>query len=218
MPKSRPRPILNGQPRRTRRHLLIAATQLLADPGYTAVTSDRIAEHAGYTRGAVYGHFRSKADLADAVLDRVCDLAITRTTRQVATQQHSGHLTTFEEFVQLVTSRIEELVQDPTWTRLELALAANRGSLRSDLPDASLGRPQRLTRLTTAFSRLVGITAADMGHTLAVEPNLIVNVLLAMVLGMTFCHDNPDTAETIEPLVRHLLRTAGSAVRADSQA
>ncbi|CAM4436110.1 TetR/AcrR family transcriptional regulator [Nocardia ninae] len=209
MPTNRPRPIRTGQPHRTRRHLLAAATRLLADPGYTAVSSDRIAQYAGYTRGAVYRHFPSKADLASAVLDRVCELAITRTTRQLAALQHDGHLRTFEEFVQLVTSWIETLVRDPRWLRVEVALATDRRRHPGERGSCS-STSQRFTRLTTTSSSVLTATAAAMGHKLAVEPDTIAICLAATVLGMTIGRDDPDAAETIEPLVRHLLRSSES--------
>jgi AcrR family transcriptional regulator len=54
---------------RTRGELLRAAQELFLRQGYHATTLDQVAEHAGYTKGAVYSTFKNKADLFLAVFD-----------------------------------------------------------------------------------------------------------------------------------------------------
>ncbi|CAN7764252.1 TetR family transcriptional regulator [Cupriavidus necator] len=53
----------------TRARILAAAGQLVQARGVHAVTLDDVARAIGMTRGAVYGHFRSRADLLGALLD-----------------------------------------------------------------------------------------------------------------------------------------------------
>ena len=48
---------------RTRQDLLAAATTVFAAHGYDGASVDDVAAAAGYTKGAVYSHFSSKADL-----------------------------------------------------------------------------------------------------------------------------------------------------------
>ena len=48
---------------RTRNLLLDAAEQVFAQRGFEGASLDEIAETAGYTRGAIYKHFRGKEDL-----------------------------------------------------------------------------------------------------------------------------------------------------------
>jgi AcrR family transcriptional regulator len=55
---------------RTREQLLDAAERAFAAEGFGGASLDRIAEAAGFTRGAVYSNFADKADLFVAVLDR----------------------------------------------------------------------------------------------------------------------------------------------------
>jgi AcrR family transcriptional regulator len=62
----------------TRVRLLDAAEEVFAEHGFGATTLERIAERAGYTRGAVYANFASKDDLFLAVLDRWLDEDISR--------------------------------------------------------------------------------------------------------------------------------------------
>src|SRR5919197_343150 len=50
--------------------LIAAARQLFALDGYNATLLDDVVERAGVTKGALYHHFSSKADLFEAVFDR----------------------------------------------------------------------------------------------------------------------------------------------------
>ncbi|WP_148254424.1 TetR family transcriptional regulator [Aidingimonas lacisalsi] len=55
----------------TREALLDAAEDVFFDKGVARTSLEQIARHAGMTRGAVYWHFRNKADLFRALLERV---------------------------------------------------------------------------------------------------------------------------------------------------
>jgi AcrR family transcriptional regulator len=53
---------------RTRRTLIAAASRQLAAVGYDAMKLEEVANEAGITRGAIYGYFDSKKDLARAAV------------------------------------------------------------------------------------------------------------------------------------------------------
>jgi TetR/AcrR family transcriptional regulator, repressor of the mexAB-oprM multidrug resistance operon len=55
----------------TREALLDAAEAVFLERGVARTSLEQIARHAGMTRGAVYWHFRNKADLFQAMLQRV---------------------------------------------------------------------------------------------------------------------------------------------------
>ncbi|MFW6380360.1 MAG: TetR family transcriptional regulator [Halorhodospira sp.] len=55
----------------TREALLDAAEEVFLEKGVARTSLDQIARHAGVTRGAIYWHFRNKADLFQAMLKRV---------------------------------------------------------------------------------------------------------------------------------------------------
>lgn len=64
---------LRRLPRAQRREqILDAATEAFALSGFAATSLDDIAEQSGVTRVILYRHFDSKADLYQAVLDRMC--------------------------------------------------------------------------------------------------------------------------------------------------
>ena len=60
-------------PRAQRREqILTAATEAFARSGFAATSLEDIAAEAGITRVILYRHFDSKAELYQAVLDRMC--------------------------------------------------------------------------------------------------------------------------------------------------
>lgn len=63
---------LNRQERKsqTRERLLDAAAVVFAERGFETASLDEVAAAAGYTKGAVYSNFESKADLLIALLKR----------------------------------------------------------------------------------------------------------------------------------------------------
>ncbi|MEZ4240460.1 MAG: TetR family transcriptional regulator [Myxococcota bacterium] len=54
----------------TRERLLDAALDVFHADGVARPSLTKVAEHAGLTRGAIYGHFENKADLFAALCDR----------------------------------------------------------------------------------------------------------------------------------------------------
>ncbi|WP_420639147.1 TetR/AcrR family transcriptional regulator [Candidatus Poriferisocius sp.] len=64
-------PPITAKAEATRSHLLGLATELFVRRGYAAVTLDDIAGAAELTKGAIYGHFRSKGQLLVEVIRRL---------------------------------------------------------------------------------------------------------------------------------------------------
>ncbi|MFE9427056.1 ScbR family autoregulator-binding transcription factor [Kitasatospora sp. NPDC006697] len=58
---------MQAKSERTRRKLVRAGAETFDRHGYASATLGQIAENAGVTKGALYFHFGSKSDLADAV-------------------------------------------------------------------------------------------------------------------------------------------------------
>jgi len=57
----------------TRDRLLEAAETLISTQGFAATSIDQIIERVGITKGAFFYHFKTKADMARALIDRYAD-------------------------------------------------------------------------------------------------------------------------------------------------
>ncbi|MBX5469275.1 MAG: TetR family transcriptional regulator [Thermoleophilaceae bacterium] len=104
---------------RTRSALLESATRVFAERGLERASIDEVAEAAGYTKGAFYANFASKADLFLAMLEerfaeRIEELdAVTRTDESPELQAREAGL----DFARFAAG-------DPDWQRLFLEFAA----------------------------------------------------------------------------------------------
>ncbi|HLS67563.1 MAG TPA: helix-turn-helix domain-containing protein [Pseudogracilibacillus sp.] len=99
----------------TRKQLLEVATRLFASKGYYETSVDKVAEEAGFSKGAVYSNFGSKEDLFLAVFteSQQEDLA---TLAELATQFSS-----LDAFVAAISKHHErERKQNEPWTLLKL--------------------------------------------------------------------------------------------------
>ncbi len=57
----------------TRRQLLDAALAVIGEKGYSSATVDEIVEAAGVSKGVAYYHFKSKAAMAESILEEGID-------------------------------------------------------------------------------------------------------------------------------------------------
>jgi AcrR family transcriptional regulator len=73
----------------TRDELLAAAQRRFFEAGYHATTLDDVADAAGYTKGAVYSTFGSKAGLFLALFDAIVDERLA-STRAIIDTEDSG--------------------------------------------------------------------------------------------------------------------------------
>jgi AcrR family transcriptional regulator len=60
---------------RTRRDVVVAASELLLSSGWDAVTHAEVARTAGYSKATVYAHWPTRLDLVKASIERICDEA-----------------------------------------------------------------------------------------------------------------------------------------------
>ena len=108
--------------RQTRERLLDAAADVFKRVGYHGASLEAVAEAAGYTKGAVYSNFDTKADLFMALLDRYVEAEISGQEQAFAGQ-------TLEEAIDSLDTIFErQIMTDPLWTvlRMEFWLVASR--------------------------------------------------------------------------------------------
>jgi len=99
----------------TRTRLLDAAEWLIHRQGFAATTVDQILERVGVTKGAFFHHFRTKNDLALALIERfaAADREVLRANMERAEDLGEGPLQQVLIFVGLMIEVAESLDADP---------------------------------------------------------------------------------------------------------
>ena len=110
----------------TRAQLVKTARRLFFDDGYRPTSLEKVADAAGYSKGAVYSNFRNKDELCAAVLDEI---------RADRFAEVIGLLSQPDRF-EALRGWAERVIGDPGWTPLEAEFALHARSneqLRSEL-------------------------------------------------------------------------------------
>jgi AcrR family transcriptional regulator len=114
-----PREPRQDRSRATRRRLLDAAIECLAELGWTGSTVAVVAERAGVSRGAAQHHFPTREDLVTAAVEHVADERIARL------RAHVADLPTGPGRIQAVIDMIEHMYTGPLFrAALQLWVAA----------------------------------------------------------------------------------------------
>ncbi|NVB40993.1 TetR family transcriptional regulator [Pseudenhygromyxa sp. WMMC2535] len=87
----------------TREKLLDAALEVFWEEGVARPSLTKVAERAGMTRGAIYGHFKNKADVFNAICDRI--FFPTDMLEQLREEGAEDPLGTLQEWVTTVLRR-----------------------------------------------------------------------------------------------------------------
>ena len=174
------------QGEQTRAELLAAARAEFLDAGYHGATLDRIAAAAGYTKGAVYSRYASKADLfLDLLEARIDDRAADNERRADALVGVAG-LTEL-----LVHWRATDR-EDQAWTLLVMEFrihAARDPALNARY--AAL-HERTVTGVARTLERILG-AAADPG---------VARMVLAIGTGTTLEHVTDHDRITAESVAR----------------
>lgn len=105
----------------TRHRLLDAAELLFQEHGVSHTSLGDIAAAAGTTRGAIYWHFRDKADLFNAMIDRI-SLPLEQALLE-ASEQNEGDCTPLGNIYQALLAALHTTVHDPQTRRVfEIAI------------------------------------------------------------------------------------------------
>jgi AcrR family transcriptional regulator len=110
----------------TRAQLVATAKQMFFEDGYHPTSLEKVADAAGYSKGAVYSNFRNKDELCAAVLDEI---------RAERFAEVIGLLSQPDRF-EALRGWAERVIGDPGWTPLEAEFALHARSddqLRSEL-------------------------------------------------------------------------------------
>lgn len=195
----------------TRDELIFAASRVFVERGYRGASVKLVADEAGFTTGAVYGHFKNKDDLFLAVYERYARARAAELTAlfssdgddfarsaRAAAEQWSAHHAENPGFTILA---LEFAVHSLRHPELRDALARTHAAVREAAADAlerhasaaGVSLPMPATAIATVLRELgVGLAMAQLIDASAVEPDLYANFVetfsrMALSQGDTPC-------------------------------
>lgn len=165
----------------TQAKLLRAAESIFARDGFAAAKLEQIAEKAGYTRGAIYAHYRSKEDLfLDLLEQRMhAKMAIVRSLLE-------GVLTP-EERLQKFRAQMLTFTCDRSWALLILEFKLY--ALRQPKLKTRMRRLMSMMHSTTGddlFQLMFGKVKPNEKHAIERRFSLIGSIMSAAVLESHF--------------------------------
>ncbi|MGH3452045.1 MAG: TetR/AcrR family transcriptional regulator [Haloechinothrix sp.] len=159
---------------RTREQLITTAKDLFLADGYWATSLEKVADAAGYSKGAVYSNFRNKDELCLAVLDLIHNEQAMR----IATAIAEG--ASLEDRVAGFERWAEETIGDESWTSLEVEFATNVRNderLRSELA-------KRDSAIRGMIAELIASSLEEFGISLPMPADDLAAALLSLGIGL----------------------------------
>jgi AcrR family transcriptional regulator len=158
---------------RTRAQLITTATEMFLRDGYVTTSLEKVAEAAGFTRGAVYSNFRNKDELCMVVLDEIRAQRAVEIASMFVAPSLDEVLAQFESWA-------ERVIGDEGWTRLEMEF----GAYASRDTDLTEHMRERLTGLVDLLDAAVTGLADQGAITLPVSAREAAVALLSMGVGL----------------------------------
>jgi AcrR family transcriptional regulator len=160
---------------RTRAELMASGRRLFLRRGFHAASLELVAEDAGFTIGAVYSRFGSKADLFLAILDEHIDRLVAGVAEVAGLDQP------LPAQAELLAGRRMALLEgEREWFPLVLEFwshAARHERLRREFA-------ARHERLVGAYAGLIEADYARLGLTLPMAPEVLARAVVAMGNGV----------------------------------
>lgn len=158
----------------TRDRLVATAAELFLRDGYAATSLDKVADEAGYSKGAVYSNFRNKDELCLAVVDAIrADQAGRLADALLGAPTLDAMLIAFQRWA-------DATIGDVAWTDFEVEFATRarhsewvRGELTT-----------RNTAVRDALARLLESNAERFGIELPMTPTETATALLSLGVGL----------------------------------
>jgi len=169
------RPV-NADGERTRRRIMSAAMDYIAEVGYAKATMKSIAEQAGLTSAAIYHYFPSKVELVTATLNALIDEVMVRLARAVDVPG-----TLRQRFIALLDEAIACVRDYPSVARFDATVYLE--SARYPNLGAAVARRQRAEE--TLYSRLVADAVAAGEVSAGIDPQSVVDMLTSLTWGLT---------------------------------
>lgn len=159
---------------RTRRLLVETARMMFLRDGYAATSLEKVAEEAGFSKGAVYSNFGGKDDLCLAVLETIhAEVA-------EAVLGAFGDATTLDEALASFDVWAHARLGDPDWSALEAEFGARS---RRD-PALRRALEQRNLRIRMMIAGALRDACDRHGLTLAMAADDAAEALLSAGIGL----------------------------------
>jgi AcrR family transcriptional regulator len=159
----------------TRARLMRSAASVAAQRGLERASLDAVAEHAGFTKGAVYANFKSKEDLFLAMLDARFGQRLAELDRILATEEDPD-----TQARAAAAGFMAAIESEPEWERLFFEFtvyAARNESFRMELA-------ARYRQMRMRIAELLAARAARLGIEPVLPPEQIATMTFAMANGM----------------------------------
>ncbi|MBA2875799.1 TetR/AcrR family transcriptional regulator [Thermaerobacillus caldiproteolyticus] len=163
----------------TRKLLLDSAVEIFAEFGFHGASVDKIAEHAGFSKGAVYANFNSKEELFLALLERQMNLHVENIHRVIDQQYSLSHfIEKMDEYFNLVRE------ENRTWSMLNiefLLYAMRKESVRNKWSNM-------IRQSVEQISKSIEILMKKENHEFTLSSEEIAWTILSLENGMAIFH------------------------------
>ena len=186
----------------TRHQLLEAAQRVFAEKGVSRTSLQDIAQAAGVTRGAIYWHFKNKAELFNAMMDSAV-LPMEQAMQQI------GHDAGQDPLVELERAMLQTMrsIESNARTRAIFEVA----TLKVEYVDELLAVKQRHVKCyldgTQQMQRSLEDAAARRAVTLAVPAAVAAHGLHALMVGLIHTWMLEPVAFRLEAVAQTAIRT-----------
>jgi AcrR family transcriptional regulator len=158
----------------TRERVLEAADEVFARRGFHAARLEEIAEHAGFTRGAVYSNFRGKEELALAIIEQRIK-TVTALLDEIAAASEAT-----ASDAEAAGVRFSELLAgERDWGPLFLEFVTHA----SRHPELAARMTELYRGLADSIATVLGATAGRAGTHLPIAPERLALIVLAITDG-----------------------------------
>jgi AcrR family transcriptional regulator len=185
----------------TRETLVQTAKRMFLRDGYAATSLEKVADEAGYSKGAVYSNFRNKDQLCLAVVDSIRGDQAQRMARAL------GGAGTLEDMLIAFQRWADATIGDQAWTVFEVEFATRA---RQDLVVRE-ELAQRNADIRAAVARLLAGHAEEFGIELPMPAEDCATALLSLGVGLGVQRAiDPDVGIDVLPGVIRLLAGGNS--------
>ena len=163
----------------TRCQLLDAAERVFSKKGVARTSLNDIAQQAGVSRGAIYWHFKNKADVFNAMMDRVT-LPMEDALNQSGQRPQQDYLSAL---VGALLDAVRKIATDEH-TRLVFEVATHKVEFIDDLVAVKDRQVKNHLKIVSQIQDAMQVACAEHGLPPLTQPTALAHGLYALVLGL----------------------------------